>query len=154
MAEYLPGMNNRIADEEFRTMQSSAEWKLNPQVFNCILQAMGPCQIDLFATCLNHQLCELVTRTFCRGNRCIPNSLEGSAGLCISTLCPDLKVPPEDSSGGEHGGLSRPSVGDPAMVSLSSAASDRLPVVVASSLRPSERSILLEHLLFLDLGFT
>ena len=49
-------MNNGIADEESRTMQSSAEWKLNPQVFICILQAMDPCQIDLFATHLNHQL--------------------------------------------------------------------------------------------------
>lgn len=84
---------------------------------------------------------ELATRSFCRGNGCIPNALEGSAGLCISTLCPGQKVPPEDSSGGEHGGLGRPNLGDSAMVSLSSAASDRLPVVVASSLRPSERSI-------------
>ena len=49
-------MNNGIADEESRTMQSSAEWKLNSQVFICILQAMDPCQIDLFATRLNHQL--------------------------------------------------------------------------------------------------
>ena len=48
-------------------------------------------------------------------------------------------MPPEDSSGGEHGGLGRPSVGDSTMASLSSAASDRLPVV-ASSLSP-ERSI-------------
>ena len=55
-AEYLPGVNNGIADEESCTMQSSAEWKLNPQVFICILQAMGPCQIDLFATRFNHQL--------------------------------------------------------------------------------------------------
>ena len=55
-AEYLPGANNGIGDEESRTMQSSAEWMLNVQVFKCIIQVMGPCQINLFATCLNHQL--------------------------------------------------------------------------------------------------
>ena len=37
-------------------MQSSAEWMLNVQVFKYIMQVMGPCQIDLFATRLNHQL--------------------------------------------------------------------------------------------------
>ena len=55
-AEYLPGAKNEIADKESRTMQSSAEWMLNAQVFKCIMQVMGPCQIDLFATRLNHQL--------------------------------------------------------------------------------------------------
>ena len=55
-AEYLPGANNGIADKESRTMQSSAEWMLNAQVFKYIMHVMGPCQIDLFATRLNHQL--------------------------------------------------------------------------------------------------
>ena len=55
-AEYLPGAKNEIADKESQTMQSSAEWMLNAQVFKCIMQVMGPCQIDLFATRLNHQL--------------------------------------------------------------------------------------------------
>ena len=40
-AEYLPGAKNERADEESRTMQSSAEWMLNAQVFKCIMQVMG-----------------------------------------------------------------------------------------------------------------
>ena len=50
------GAKNEIADKESQTIQSSAEWMLNAQVFKCIMQVMGLCQIDLFATRLNHQL--------------------------------------------------------------------------------------------------
>ena len=55
-AEHLPGTDNYIADEESRTIQSSAEWQLHQGVFKQILGALGKCNIDLFATRLNAQL--------------------------------------------------------------------------------------------------
>ena len=55
-AEYLPGENNVIADHESRLLLSSAEWMLNKGVFRWLMEMMGPCRLDLFATRLNHQL--------------------------------------------------------------------------------------------------
>jgi len=128
---------------ELLSMQSSAEWKLNPQVFICILQAMGPCQIDLFATRLNHQFnCYVSWRPdpFAMATDAFEMPWKDQQGYAFPPFALVGKCP-EDSSGEEHGGLGHPSVGDSAMVSLASAASDPLPIVVASSLRPSERSI-------------
>ena len=55
-AEHLPGIHNTTADAESRTFHSSAEWQLLPSVFRRINTLLGPCQVDLFATRLNHQL--------------------------------------------------------------------------------------------------
>ena len=44
------------ADAESRNFHSSAEWQLLPSVFTRINILLGPCQMDLFATRLNHQL--------------------------------------------------------------------------------------------------
>ena len=44
------------ADLESRTLGGSAEWQLHPEVCQRILQDLGPCQVDLFATKLNNQL--------------------------------------------------------------------------------------------------
>jgi len=55
-AEYLPGSQNKVADEESRAVWTSAEWRLNPDVFLMIQKFLGPCAVDLFATRFNHQL--------------------------------------------------------------------------------------------------
>ena len=55
-AEHLPGSDNSRADKESRLLQSSAEWRLHRGVFRQIMSALGPCQVDLFATRLNCQL--------------------------------------------------------------------------------------------------
>jgi len=55
-AEHLPGNLNTMADRESRQRETSAEWMLNKEVFQMILQTLGPCKTDLFATRLNHQL--------------------------------------------------------------------------------------------------
>ena len=60
-AEHLPGTDNYIADEESRTIQSSAEWQLHQGVFRQILGSLGRCNIDLFATRLNAQLEQYVS---------------------------------------------------------------------------------------------
>lgn len=60
-AEYLPGVDNCVADQESRLLQSSAEWKLNKQVLLHVIKTMGNCSIDLFATRLNNQLRQYVS---------------------------------------------------------------------------------------------
>ena len=54
--EYLPGTSNWVADRESCQVQTSAEWKLDERVFRNVCQKYGPCQVDLFASRLNHQL--------------------------------------------------------------------------------------------------
>ena len=56
VAQHLPGATIQIADAESRKMRDNFDWKLNTQVFNQIQQALGPLDIDLFASRLTHQL--------------------------------------------------------------------------------------------------
>ena len=55
-AEHLPGKLNTTADHESRLKGDSSEWMLDPAVFHQIMEALGPCQIDLFASRLSAQL--------------------------------------------------------------------------------------------------
>ena len=55
-AEHLPGVDNCIADKESRTIQSAAEWQLHPATFQLIMENLGTCNVDFFATWLNTQL--------------------------------------------------------------------------------------------------
>ena len=55
-AEYLLGEMNVTADFQSRALNGSAEWRLDPSVFQAILQILGPCTVDLFASRLNAQL--------------------------------------------------------------------------------------------------
>ena len=55
-AEYLPGVENVTADLQSRIVATSAEWMMDPQVFQALVQVLGPCKVDLFATRLNAQL--------------------------------------------------------------------------------------------------
>ena len=60
-AEHLPGVDNVVADEESRVIQSTAEWQLHRPIFQQILECLGNCNIDLFATRLNAQLKQFVS---------------------------------------------------------------------------------------------
>ena len=55
------GALNVWADAESCTLPSSAEWKLQESICHRVLDLLGPCQIDLFATRLNHQLPQYVS---------------------------------------------------------------------------------------------
>ena len=55
-AEHLPGKLNTTADWESRLKGDSSEWMLDPLVFCQIMEALGPCQVDLFASKLSAQL--------------------------------------------------------------------------------------------------
>ena len=56
VAEHLPGHLSVIADQESRSMRDRCDWMLNPKVFQTIQDAMGPLEVDLFATRLTKQL--------------------------------------------------------------------------------------------------
>ena len=55
-AEHLPGKLNTMADQESRLKGDSSEWMLDPVMFRQIMEALGPCQVDLFASRLLAQL--------------------------------------------------------------------------------------------------
>ena len=55
-AEYLPGVENQIADAESRHSEDRCDWMLHPQVFKQINSLMGPLDVDFFASRLTHQL--------------------------------------------------------------------------------------------------
>ena len=45
-----------LADKESRGKHSDIEWKLNPELFDCIVTLWGTVSVDLFASRLNYQL--------------------------------------------------------------------------------------------------
>ena len=55
-AEHVLGSLNITADQESQHIETSAEWMFHVEVFHMIQQTLGPCQVDLFATRINHQL--------------------------------------------------------------------------------------------------
>lgn len=55
-AEHLPGKENLRADRESRTLLSTAEWMLERSVCLKVMQVLGPCSVDLFASRINNQL--------------------------------------------------------------------------------------------------
>ena len=60
-AQHLPGHLNVRADRESRLLLDSSDWKLDPAVFQLILQRWGPLEIDLFASRLTYQLKQFVS---------------------------------------------------------------------------------------------
>ena len=55
-AEYLPGVENKIADEESRVVKDRCDWMIHPQVFDQINTRWGPVEVDMFASRLTHQV--------------------------------------------------------------------------------------------------
>ena len=55
-AEHLPGKLNQVADTESRTVRDRCDWMIHPGLFALIQKAVGPLEIDLFASRLTHQL--------------------------------------------------------------------------------------------------
>ena len=49
-ASHLPGLDNVIADQESREIQTSAEWMLHKELFLTVNRSLGPCSTDLFAS--------------------------------------------------------------------------------------------------------
>ena len=60
-AQYIPGIQNVVADRESRVFLDASDWKLKPTVFNRLYQTWGPLNIDLFASRLTTQLEQFVS---------------------------------------------------------------------------------------------
>ena len=58
---HIPGRENIDADFESRNFSSSSEWCLDKNVFSAIMKKLGHCQVDLFASRLNHRLPKYVS---------------------------------------------------------------------------------------------
>ena len=56
MARHIPGIQNLQADQESRTVVDHSDWKLKPEIFQCIQRLWGPLEIDLFASRLSYQI--------------------------------------------------------------------------------------------------
>ena len=54
-AQHLPGVLNRTADWESRSMRDRSDWKLDQQIFLGIEEHYGPLEVDLFASRLTSQ---------------------------------------------------------------------------------------------------
>ena len=50
VAQHLPGLENVTADFLSRHLSDRTNWMLNPEIFQCINNLMGPIQVHLFAT--------------------------------------------------------------------------------------------------------
>lgn len=55
-AAHIPGIHNVIADKASRQFIDSAEWMLDPKIFDLLCREFGVPDIDLFATSMNKQL--------------------------------------------------------------------------------------------------
>ena len=60
-AEFLPGIQNQIADAQSRNYQDSSNWKLNKSIFQEITRIMGQVEIDLFADRTNAQVPKFIS---------------------------------------------------------------------------------------------
>ena len=56
LAAHIPRTANVEADKQSRVLEDAIEWKLNPALFQKIVEKFGKPDIDLFATRINKQL--------------------------------------------------------------------------------------------------
>ena len=61
-AEYLLSVLNAVADRESRKKPDSSDWLLHLKVFQVVSHLLGSPAIDLFASCLCHQLPQYIAR--------------------------------------------------------------------------------------------
>ena len=54
--EHLPGYLTIIADEESRHMRDCWDWKLQPGLFQKIVETFGPIEVDLFTSTPTYQV--------------------------------------------------------------------------------------------------
>ena len=46
-ATFIPGVHNKTADKESRTLHDNMEWQLNPTLFNDLCEIWGQPWVDL-----------------------------------------------------------------------------------------------------------
>lgn len=55
-AAFIPGRDNKVADEKSRKFSDNTEWMLNTSIFQAIVKAWYTPDVDLFASRINKQL--------------------------------------------------------------------------------------------------
>ena len=55
-AQHLPGVENVMADYLSRHLMDRTDWVLDPNIFSCLNDQLGPLDVDLFATRFSNQL--------------------------------------------------------------------------------------------------
>lgn len=53
---HIPGTQNLQENQESRTVVDNSDWKLKPEIFQCIQRLWGPIEIDLSASRLSYQI--------------------------------------------------------------------------------------------------
>ena len=56
IAPHLPGVQNVLADAEYRTMVDRSDRQLNPMIFSRIMHIFGPIEVDMIASRLTAQV--------------------------------------------------------------------------------------------------
>ena len=136
-AEHLPGKLNQVADLESRRQGDSSEWKLKPGVFRQLMEQMGPCQMNLFASCLTAQL-EIYVSWRPDPGAVTTDALSQSWSnqrLCLPTFLLNREMPEQSTSGtGARASADRTSVADPVSMSI------RVPIQI-----PAAMNLLTNH---------
>ena len=60
-AAFIPGRENKVADEKSRKINEHSEWQLNPKLFKEITTCFYKPEVDLFASRINRQLDKYVS---------------------------------------------------------------------------------------------
>ena len=92
-AEHLPGQLNVQADQESRTIRDRCDWKLKQQVFHQIQTAMGPLEVDLFASRLTKQLPRFYSWRPDPEAEATDVGLGNMSGICQPPMVPDSSLP-------------------------------------------------------------
>ena len=61
-AQHIPGVENVLPDTASRQIETRTEWALDRKVFQSICQRFYTPEVDLFASRLNHELPQYVSR--------------------------------------------------------------------------------------------
>ena len=61
-AQHIPGIQNVVADTASRQIETRTKWILDREIFQSICQRFYTPEVDLFASCLNHQVPKYVSR--------------------------------------------------------------------------------------------
>ena len=108
-----------------------------------LLQLLGPCSVDLFATRLNNRLQRYISSRpdlFALAMECLCNILARGSRVRISTILPNRQMPTVHQEGCKVIDTCSSRVGYPTMVSRTSGPPDRIPPTIATTRAPSGES--------------
>ena len=127
-AEYLPGVDNHTADQESKRIQLSAEWKLKEKVFQQIMESMGECSVDLFASRLNaHAQLKQYVSWRPDPHAMATDALQILCRVCLPTFLSDRQIPEEGQGRQGVASAGSPNMEVPTMVPSPAGTSSGIP---------------------------